>query len=153
MEIKTCCVTGRRDIPADKTDYVKQELRREILEAVKNGYTHFLSGFDEGTDLLFASIVVELKQEDESLWLEAAIPFRSRVENPDPAFKELLGQCKSIGIHGESDSPDCYIRCSRNMVSESQRVIAVWDGQEQGDVADILRYACSQEKEVRTIRI
>lgn len=153
MEIKTCCVTGHRNIPADKIDYVKQELRREVLAAVQDGYTRFISGFAEGVDLMFAAIVAELKQENDSLWLEAAIPYRKRVSSPDPVFNELLGQCKSIGVYSEEYSPSCFMRRNRIMVSESQRVIGVYDGREHGGTAGTLRFAGSQEKEVRIIKI
>ncbi len=60
MSAKTCCVTGHRDIAVDKLDYVKDELKKEVSQAVGDGYTHFISGFARGTDLLFASIVANL---------------------------------------------------------------------------------------------
>ena len=40
----TCCVTGHRDIPADKIQYVQMQLRQELLQAIQSGYTHFISG-------------------------------------------------------------------------------------------------------------
>ena len=58
MAEKTCCVTGHRDIPEDRIAYVEQELRREVLAAIQDGYTRFISGFAEGADLMFAAIVV-----------------------------------------------------------------------------------------------
>ena len=39
MAEKTCCVTGHRDIPEDRIAYVEQELRREVLAAIQDGYT------------------------------------------------------------------------------------------------------------------
>ena len=59
MAEKTCCVTGHRDIPEARIAYVEQELRREVEEAIAEGYTRFISGFAEGVDLMFAAIVVE----------------------------------------------------------------------------------------------
>lgn len=153
MQIKSCCVTGHRDIPADQIDHVKQELRREILVAIEDGYNRFISGFAEGVDLMFAAIVAELKKENDSLWLEAAIPYRNRVNSPDPVFIELLGQCKSVGIYSEEYSPNCFMKRNRIMVSESQRVIGVYDGRERGGTAGTLRFAYSQKKEVRIIKI
>ena len=52
--VKTCCVTGHRELPVDKMETVRQELHREILLAIEDGYTAFLSGFAEGVDLIFA---------------------------------------------------------------------------------------------------
>ena len=59
MDKKTCCVTGHRDIPAERIAYVEQELRREVRAAIEDGYTRFNSGCAEGTDLMFAAIVAE----------------------------------------------------------------------------------------------
>ena len=61
MDEKTCCVTGHRDIPKEYSDYVEQELQREIQAAIEDGFTRFISGFAEGVDLMFAAIVVEEK--------------------------------------------------------------------------------------------
>lgn len=44
METKVCCVTGHRDIPTDRAVYVEQALRREVLAAIEDGYTRFISG-------------------------------------------------------------------------------------------------------------
>ena len=61
-QIKTCCVTGHRDILAEQMDRIQELLRREILAAIGDGYTHFISGFAAGTDMCFAEIVAELKE-------------------------------------------------------------------------------------------
>lgn len=62
MDKKTCCVTGHRNIPAERIAYVEQELRREVQAAIEDGYTRFISGFAEGADLMFAAIVAEQKE-------------------------------------------------------------------------------------------
>ena len=67
-KIKTCCVTGHRDIPAEWADIIQKYLRMEIIAAVEDGYTHFISGFAAGADLLFAEIVAELKAFSPSPW-------------------------------------------------------------------------------------
>lgn len=151
--MKACCVTGHRDIPADKREYVKVELRREILQAVEDGYTLFISGFAEGVDLLFASIVVELKAEYPAIELEAALPYRNRVKTPDALFHRLLGECGAVGVYSEKCTRDCYLIRNRIMVTRSERVIAVYDGRAKGGTLSTMSYAHSQEKEVRVIQI
>ena len=90
MAEKTCCVTGHRDIPEDRIAYVEQELRREVLAAIQDGYTRFISGFAEGADLMFAAIVVEQKKHNPDLFLEAAIPYAGRLKTKNKQFHELL---------------------------------------------------------------
>ena len=61
-ETKTCCITGHRDIPAEKTKFVEEELRKEVAAAIEDGYTRFISGFAEGADLMFAAVVAAAKK-------------------------------------------------------------------------------------------
>lgn len=148
-----CCVTGHRDIPAEKVDFVKQELRRKILQAIEDGYTHFISGFAEGADLIFAAIVAELKRDNRALKLEAAIPYRNRMKTPNKVFQEFIRQCDIVGVHSETYYPGCFDKRNRIMLSHSQRVIAVYDGRGKGGTCSTMRYAYSQEKELKTINI
>jgi Uncharacterized protein conserved in bacteria len=152
---KTVCFTGHRDIPADKVEYVKSELRREIEAAVADGYEHFISGFAEGVDLMAAAAVVELREKYPQIRLEAAIPYRKRVmaltENAETAA--LLRQCHIIGVHSEEYFRDCFMRRNRIMLFLSTRVIAVYDGRDKGGTVQTLRFAHIHEKEIHEIRI
>ena len=147
-EIKTCCVTGHRDIPAEQADRIRELLRQEILTAIGDGYTHFICGFAAGADLLFAEIVVELK-EICPITLEAAIPYPGRMKTPDKTFQRLIRCCDTVKIHSDQYSKDCYMRRNRYMVDQSQRVIAVYDGRSTGGTASTVRYA--MEKDVRLV--
>lgn len=58
----TCCFTGHRDILADRLPVVSTKLRTEILQAISDGYTHFICGFASGASLIFAALVAEFKK-------------------------------------------------------------------------------------------
>lgn len=148
MDSKTCCVTGHRDIPASKIDVVKYNLYREIQAAIADGYTRFISGFADGSDLLFAAIVAEEKQRNPALSLEAAIPYRGRMQTPNREFQRLLLVCDQVR---ESYIPSCYMERNRYMVDHSQRVIAVYDGRKYGGTFSTIRYASAIGRDVRTI--
>ena len=145
---KTCCVTGHRDIPAEQMDRIQELLRREILAAIEDGYTHFISGFAAGADLIFADIVAELK-EIYPITLEAAIPYPGRMKTPDETFQRLIRCCDTVKIHSDGYFKGCYLRRNRYMVDQSQRVIAVYDGRPTGGTAATVRYA--GEKDVRIV--
>ena len=113
--IKTCCITGHRDIPAERKSIVRELLRREILTAIEDGYTRFISGVAAGAELLFAEIGVELK-ENYPITLEAALPCPGRVKTPDPAFQRLIRRCDTVKIHAERYYKGCYARRNRYMV-------------------------------------
>lgn len=153
MKEKSCCVTGHRDIPADKLAYVESELRAAIKAAIEDGFTRFISGFAEGTDLLFASIVVEEMQQNPSIYLEAAIPYAARINTKDPLFQKMLASCRAIRVLCDKYSPNSFFVRNRYMVAESDRVIAVYDGREGGGTVFSIRYAHTQEKELKVITI
>ena len=145
---KICCVTGHRDIPEEKMDRIQKLLRQEILAAIEDGYTHFISGFAAGADLLFADIVAELK-EIYPITLEAAIPYPGRMKTPDETFQRLIQCCDTVKIHSDSYFKGCYMRRNRYMVDQSQRVVAVYDGRLTGGTAATVRYA--KGKDVRVV--
>ena len=43
-ETKTCCVTGHRDIPAEKKGLVEEALRREVAAAIED-FWHIFRDF------------------------------------------------------------------------------------------------------------
>ena len=80
-ETKTCCVTGHRDIPAEKKGLVEEALRREVAAAIEDGYTRFISGFAEGADLMFAAIVAEAKKREWQLVFRSSDPLCRAAED------------------------------------------------------------------------
>ena len=153
MTEKACCVTGHREIPEDKKEYVIAELEKEIRAAVTDGYTRFISGFAEGTDLIFAALVIELKAQGYPLVLEAALPYRGRLNSDDQDFQKILSLCDRIKVLCEKSSYNCYHIHNRYMVDQSSRVIAVYDGREDGGTAYTISYASTQGKMVKEIKI
>ena len=149
----TCCVTGHRDIPAERITYVEQELRREILAAIADGYTRFLSGFAEGIDLMFALIVANEKEHHPELLLEAAIPYAGRLKTRNQQFHALLRSCDSVRVECEKYTSSCFMQRNRYMVDQSQRVISVYDGRNHGGTLFTMRYAHTQGKDIRLIKI
>lgn len=139
MAEKTCCVTGHRDIPEARIAYVEQELRREVEEAIAEGYTRFISGFAEGVDLMFAAIVAEQMEHRPELFLEAAIPYAGRLKTKNQQFQKLLRACKGVKVVCQEYAPSCFMQRNRYMAGESQRVIAVYDGRERGGTLFTMR--------------
>lgn len=148
----TCCVTGHRDIPKGKISAVKAALRAEVLAAIADGYTHFISGFASGADLLFAEAVADLKAAY-SITLEADIPYLSRMFTYDEEFGRRIKQCDKVEILTDYYYDGCLMARNRYMVDHSSRVIAVYDGRAGGGTAATLRYARESRCAIRMIRI
>ena len=153
MGEETCCVTGHRDVPVGKEQYVEEALRKEVLAAIAAGYTRFISGFADGVDLTFAAIVAAEKKQNSCLQLEAALPYRNRINAKSPLFQELLACCDRVYVQSEKSNRQCYHERNRYMVLSSDRVIAVYDGRSTGGTFYTIRFAQANEKEIRIIEI
>ena len=151
-KVHTCCVTGHRDIPADKIQYVQMQLRQELLQAIQSGYTHFISGFAAGVDLIFAGIVADLKREY-PITLEAAIPYPGRMNTPDEVFQCLLKECDIVKVHTDRYSKSCYMVRNRYMIDCSALVIAVHDGRKSGGTSATIGYANRKGCDLREVRL
>ena len=151
--LKSCCVTGHRNIPAEKIDYIKQELRKEIMLAFRDGCTHFISGFADGVDLLFAEIVAELKTKNPDISLEAAIPYRNRLKAKNNKFQKLIKVCDKVTVIAENYSKNCYMARNMYIVQQSQHIIAAYDGRESGGTEFTIRYGRTQGRVLRIINI
>ena len=152
---KAACFTGHRDISADKVEYVRHELRREVIRAIADGYTHFISGFADGTDLYAAAIVLELQEQYPGITLEAAIPYRNRVKSlyKNKAAVPLLQGCVTVGVWSEAYSPNVFMVRNRKMIEATSRVIAVFDGRFKSGTAQTIRMARTRGREIRIIPI
>lgn len=153
MKSKGCDLTGHRNFPESQISELRIRLRAEILLAIEDGFTNFISGFAKGVDLLFAAVVVELQDEGTEITLEAAIPYRGRFKTKDMDFQRLLKRCVGVGVTADEYTPSCYITRNQTMVQQSARVIAVYDGRERGGTAFTIRYARVTEKDLRIISI
>lgn len=149
---KTCCVTGHRIIPADKQDMVKSALRQEVVQAISEGYTHFISGFAAGVDLIFAETVAELKQKY-PITLEAAIPYPGRMNTLDKTFQQLIKSCDDVKVHADHYFKGCYMLRNRYMVDSSTILIAVCDDREFGGTVATMRYANATGCLIRAIHL
>ncbi len=134
-----------RELNPSKIEPIKEAIRNAILEAISDGYIHFISGSAEGVDLYFTYIVVELKEEHD-LFLETAIPYRNCIKTKDKEFQRLITKCNAVEIHSEEYSPSCYLIRNRFMVQSSDLIVAVYDGIEKGGTLSTMRYAHAMER-------
>ena len=71
-----CCFTGHRPEKIEASEEeVKAWLEMQIEQAIKDGFTTFISGCAMGTDIWGAQIVLRKKTENPALHLIAATPW------------------------------------------------------------------------------
>ena len=152
MSGKVCCVTGHRVIPAEQLERVESELRSLILQAIADGYDTFLSGFAEGTDQLFARLVLEL-QKEHPIRMEAVLPHSGRAKCSNPEFQALLSQCHAVHIAAEKFFTGCFFARNRWMVERSDLLIAVYDGRQRGGSFYTIQYAKGLGREIAFVNV
>lgn len=155
MEIqrdKAVCFTGHRPTKLGgynesnpTAQHVKQRLRDEILRAIDDGYTTFISGMALGVDMWAAEIVLSLRSTNPTLKLVAAVPFDGQ-ERKWPTQSQV--RWRDIVVRADDVAYVCepgyaaWKMQKRNewMVDHSSRVIAVWDGT-SGGTGNCVKYA------------
>lgn len=148
-----CCLTGNRKIPKNKMEYVREELRKEVQQALSDGYTWFCCGFDSGgADQLFAEIVLEERKKNEEIMLDAYLASSKRLDKRSQALF-----CSCTAIYYTQNLPDgspiknYYYERDFNMIRISGRVIAVYDGAERSRTAIAMNHARNMNRELRVI--
>ncbi len=155
--IKTrCCFLGlapekiRRPV-----DDVKIDLENEILAAIKEGYTTFITGIMQGTEIWAGNIVVRLKDRFPDLKLIAVLPFPECTESWDNDWKlkgdSLLAKADLVKIISSDCSVAAYSERICWMASHASRMIAVSDGISRS-TGESIRYARERHLAVRILR-
>jgi len=111
-------------------------LRNEILAAIDDGYTTFITGCSRGVDLWAADIILELRRSNKSLRLICAVPFEG-FESKWPVdwikhYQSIRKQADWVEIISPQYFPDVYQKRNIWMVAHSSRLIAVCDGLPSG---------------------
>ena len=114
-----------------------------------------MSGVAEGVDQYFVEIVMEKQKDNPELELIAVLPYQKRLENLKEKGHtyEMLEACRDVVVIREEYQPSVYSHRNRYMVEHSDRVIAVYDGREQGGTVRTIRFAHQMKKELREIPV
>lgn len=150
---KTCCFSGYRKLNEKQKELAVIGLVGFIGLAIEQDYTHFISGFAEGVDLIAANIVIKEKMQNKNLSLEAAIPHKGRLQSKDDYFQELLQKCDKKTIIQDEYSKECFFKRNRYMVDNSDLLIAVWNGLQKGGTYYTIEYAKKQGKKTLIIPV
>ncbi|MBS4959296.1 MAG: DUF1273 family protein [Clostridiales bacterium] len=149
---RSCCFTGHRPEKL-KTDpkEVFAGLKREIQQAIDDGYDTFLTGMARGVDLWAAHIVLEKKAQYPQLKLYCAIPYAGFEKRWDErwrnAYQQILGQADGAKVFCATYTYGSFDMRNHWMVDHSRRVIAVYN-HTHGGTYNTLKYAKKKGVEV-----
>ena len=145
-------VTGHRFYDEPTASYLIVEVR-ELLSRWKadDGDLRLVSLLAEGADQLVASIAVDL-----DVPVDVVLPFEAYRESLEPEFRDELDRLLAVAAsvvtaRDAEQGGDAYLAAGLEVVRRSDRLIAIWDGQEArgtGGTGDIVEAAHAQGVDV-----
>lgn len=137
LRMHRCAFTGHRSARLYGLEGdVIVSLHNEILAAIEDGYTTFITGCSTGVDLWAADIVLELRRQNKALKLICAVPFEGFDSNWSvdwvKHYKMVRKQADWVEVISPNYSPEVYQKRNIWMCRHSSRLIAVWDGLPSG---------------------
>ena len=118
------CFTGHRPEKISRKEQdIINDLKNEILQAVNEGFSVFISGMARGVDIWAAETVLQLRSSGLDIRLICACPYNG--------FERYISDGYSKG---------CFQIRNEWMVDSSAKVIAVYNG-EKGGTANTIKYA------------
>ena len=147
-----CCFSGHRPEKLSATESeVRTWLEEKIENAVRDGFTTFISGMSRGVDLWAGVVVLNLKTEGLPIRLVCASPFpgfeSGWAKRWQTMYHDLLATADIVVYISPSYSRSCFQKRNRWMVDRSSRLIAVYNGI-SGGTRNTINYARKQGCEV-----
>lgn len=151
--VKTCCITGHRDMSEEQTETIKPVLKEKVIKALDDGFVKFVSSFTGNVDRAFAEIVLELKKDRPEVQMSAVIPYRNKLNRmkEQEDIKALLDSCDDIMVLKEEYQPNIYVERNKYLAEHSDRAIIVYDGREKGATVNMIRQIHRRQKEMQEI--
>lgn len=140
-----CCFTGHRPEKLGQSENViKKGLEEEILKAISDGFTVFISGMARGVDIWAAEIVLQLRSEGYPIRLICASPYQGFEEKWEKEWQDrynaILKDADLVKFICPRYSRFCFQKRNKWMVNHSARVIAAYNGQ-PGGTQNTIEYA------------
>lgn len=140
---RTACATGHRPqkLPWGFNEEdeacikVKTQTREAVLYAINCGYKYFISGMALGFDIIFAEIVLSLKQQYD-IELICAVPCktqsRSWNEEQKTRYQKIIKSANKVRCIFDTYTRWCMHERNKYMVENSSLIIALYDGSSGG---------------------
>ena len=137
LRLHRCCFTGHRPEKLNRPErLIKAALRKEIVQAIQDGFTVFITGMARGIDLWAAEIVLDLRKQNSSIKLICAIPHEGFEARWSADWKQLYRYVQEeadlVRIICKGYHSEVYQIRNEWMINHSSRVIAVYNGQPSG---------------------
>lgn len=133
------------------------ELVRRIIDAIKSGYSYFISGGAVGVDMDFAEVVLKLKSKYPHIKLEIAVPCKNQNvlwrEKDKLRYEAIIKNADKVTYISEEYYPGCMQKRNRYLVESADKVLIFWNGESKGGTYNSLSLARKFGKELEIVRI
>lgn len=160
--MKACLIgPNPNDFPFDyANDYLQKamyqdKLYKKITDLIHKGCKQFITGMELGAELDFANAITYIRDEsfpDEGITIEGVIAHSNMHKEYTGenwmTFTGVFKNCDKKTIVSEHLTVDCRIKSMKYMIDNSDIVLAVWNGEEAGEIWDMLQYAKSLDKKI-----
>jgi uncharacterized phage-like protein YoqJ len=152
MRETTMCFSGHRpdklpfkgDISIPEVKILVSKLCYEIDKSIKQGYTTFISGMAKGVDIWAAKYIIEKKNENKSIKLICAIPYKGYASSWKGVDKWdygwIIDHADEVVYISEKYTPYCMKKRNEYMVDNSSKLVAVVGDYSSG-TGQTIRYA------------
>ena len=160
MGNKVCAFTGHRPSKLpwryDETDSrcvaLKAVLAEQIMALLEAGFTQFLSGMAEGTDIFCSEIILAMRKENPAIKLHCILPCTTQAEkwavSSRDRYRSILEQADSVVYVSRDYHKDCMLDRNRFMVEHTDILLAVYRGTRRSGTGATVHYAKKMNKEV-----
>ncbi len=131
------CFTGHRPEKLTRNEKaIKEDLEKEIRQAIADGLNVFITGMARGVDIWAAQIVLNLRDEGYQVKLMCACPYdgfeTGWKREWQEQYKATLATADFVKYVCDGYSRSCFQIRNEWMVNHATRVIAVFNGEKSG---------------------
>lgn len=166
-EIKTkCVITGhhlqelecRHDKNHSQALEIQKKLRSKIIELIEEGTMYFYCGMDLGVELWAGEILLDLKKDYPNIIVHSVLASEHRADNwseedRERYFDNVLPKCDEETYTSVENDEDCMRYHSNYLSRKADIYLAVWNGGEICDTAELIRKARKMKKVVVVIEV
>ena len=128
MKNKTCCFTGHREIPKEKSKIISIQVEKQIERLIASNILNFMCGGAIGFDILCGESVIKYKELFPEIRLILALPCKNQNKyfnaDDNKKYNFLLANADHIIYTSETYFRGCMHKRNRYMVDNSAHMIS-----------------------------
>ena len=131
---------------------LKAVLAEQITALVEDGFTQFLSGMADGTDIFCSKIVLAMRKENPMIKLHCILPCTTQAEKWSASsrniYHSILKQADSIVYVSRDYHKNCMLERNHFLVDHTTILLAIYNGVRRSGTGATVNYARKIGREI-----